>query len=108
VTELHAMLHRQCSHTVCSIRKTFYKLENSQPRTGNPTIPPMTLLPKEIHEAINVKADVTDADVTDFFDEGGTEVEPPADEDDNELAMNRKNPLTRGYLLSSRLREILL
>jgi hypothetical protein len=43
-------------------------LANVQPGSGNPTIPPLILRAKQIREAINYKAGVTDADVSNFFD----------------------------------------
>ena len=51
-------------------KKKFYQLANKQPTTGNPNIPPSVALAKEIREEINAKAGVTDADVSDLFDDG--------------------------------------
>ena len=53
-------------------------LANVQPGSGNPTVPPLILRAKQIREAINFKAGVTDADVSDFFDDA-------QDVDDNPL-----------------------
>jgi hypothetical protein len=55
--------------TAESIRRKFSALANVQPGSGNPTIPPLILQAKQIREAINFKAGVTDADVSDFFDD---------------------------------------
>jgi hypothetical protein len=44
-----------------------YKLVNEQPRTKNPPTPQVTLWAKEIHEAIDIKAGVSDADASDFL-----------------------------------------
>ena len=52
-----------------SIKKKFYKLANEKTGTGNPTISAITLKAKQIKEAINVKAGVTDADASEFFDD---------------------------------------
>jgi len=49
--------------------KKYMKLPNDQPATANPTIPQATLLAKEIKGAVNVKAGVTNPDVSDFFDD---------------------------------------
>jgi hypothetical protein len=49
--------------------KKYLKLANEQPSSGNPTMPQSTLLAKEIKEAINIKAGVTNPDVTDIFEE---------------------------------------
>jgi NADPH-dependent curcumin reductase CurA len=51
-------------------KKKFYQLANKQPTTGNPNIPPSVALAKEIREEINAKAGVTDANVSDLFDDG--------------------------------------
>jgi hypothetical protein len=40
-----------------------------QPGSGNLTVPPLILQAKQIREAVNFKAGVTDADVSDFFDD---------------------------------------
>jgi hypothetical protein len=55
-----------------------------QPGTGNPNIPPTTLMAKEIREAINVRGGVNDADVSEFFHEG--EVEDDIDDGGEEEA----------------------
>jgi hypothetical protein len=65
--------------------KTMYKLASSQSGTGNLITPPTTLMAKEICEAINVKAGVTDADVSEFFEEEATELDTPAEDDKNLL-----------------------
>jgi hypothetical protein len=58
-----------------SIRWKFYSLANQQPGSGDPTLPPMVALAKQICETMNMKAGVTDADVSDFFDDDNEEVE---------------------------------
>jgi hypothetical protein len=55
------------ARTVESIKWKFHSLANQQPGTGNPNIPPLVAKAKEIREAINVSAGVTDADVSEFF-----------------------------------------
>ncbi len=52
-----------------SIKKRIYKLANSQPRTGNPSISQEARIAKEIKEAINVKAGITDTDISEFFED---------------------------------------
>ena len=54
---------------------------NSQPRTGNPSISQEARLAKEIKEAINVKAGVTDADVSEFFEDNEAYEEDIDDEE---------------------------
>ncbi len=54
---------------------------NSQPRTGNPSISQEARLAKEIKEAINVKARVTDADVSEFFGDDAAYEEDIEDEE---------------------------
>ena len=69
VAQLHANYFPDCNRNAVSIKKIFYQLANKQPTTGNPTIPPSVTLAKEIREDINVKAGVTDANVSDLFDD---------------------------------------
>jgi hypothetical protein len=69
VCELHRERYENMNRNAVSIKKKFYKLANEKPGTGNPTISAITLKAKQIKEAINVKAGVTDADVSEFFDE---------------------------------------
>jgi len=69
VAELHGNQYSHCNRTTESIRCKFSALANVQPGSGNPTIPPLILRAKQIREAINIKAGVTDADVSDFFDD---------------------------------------
>ncbi len=77
--ELVADLHKErfsgmnCNAT--SIKNNNYKLTNEKPGTGNPSISSITLKAKQIKEAINVKAGVADADVTDFFEDYNQEEE---------------------------------
>jgi len=47
-----------------SLKWKFHSLANQQPGTGNPNIPPLVAKTKEIREAMNVSAGVTDADVS--------------------------------------------
>jgi hypothetical protein len=51
------------------IRCKLSTLANVQPGSGNPIVPPLILRAKQIRKAINFKAGVTDADVSDFFDD---------------------------------------
>jgi len=69
VAELHGNQYSHCNRTAESIRRKFSALANVQPGSGNPTVPPLILRAKQIREAINFKAGVTDADVSDFFDD---------------------------------------
>jgi hypothetical protein len=69
VAELHGNQYSHCNRTAESIRHKFSALANVQPSSGNPTIPPLILQANQIREAINFKAGVTDADVSDFFDD---------------------------------------
>ena len=69
VAELHGNQYSHCNRTAESIRRKFSALANVQPGSGNPTVPPLILRAKQVREAINFKAGVTDADVSDFFDD---------------------------------------
>jgi hypothetical protein len=69
VADLHAIQYAHCDRTALSIKKKYLKLANEQPSSGNPTMAQSTLLAKEIKEAINIKAGVTNPDVTDIFEE---------------------------------------
>jgi hypothetical protein len=69
VAGLHAIQYAHCDRTANSIKKKHHKLANEQPSSGNPTMPQTTFLAKEIKEAINVIAGVTNPDISDFFDE---------------------------------------
>jgi len=69
VAELYGNQYSHCNRTAESIRCKFSALANVQPGSGNPTVPPLILQAKQIREAINFKAGVTDADVSDFFDD---------------------------------------
>jgi len=62
-----------------SIQRKYLKLANEQPGSGNPTMSRVTLLAKEIKEAINVKAGVSNPDLSDFFGDDFT-----ADDDDDQ------------------------
>ena len=55
-----------------------------QPGTGNPNIPPTILMANETREAINVRGSVNDADVSEFFDDGGIEDEINDGEEEEE------------------------
>jgi hypothetical protein len=50
------MQFSQYSRTADSIKWKFSSLANQQPCTGDPSIPPLVELAKEIQEVINVKA----------------------------------------------------
>jgi hypothetical protein len=69
VAELHGVHWPMQGRTAESLKRKFQTLANQQPGTGNPNIPPLVAKAKEIREAINVSAGVTDADVSEFFDE---------------------------------------
>ena len=68
VAELHGNQYSHCNRTAESICRKFSALANVQPGSGNPTVPPLIFRAKQIREAINFKAGVTDADVSDFLD----------------------------------------
>jgi hypothetical protein len=68
VAELHGNQYSHCNRTAESICRKFSALANVQPGSGNPTVPPLIFWAKQIWEAINFKAGVTDADVSDFLD----------------------------------------
>jgi hypothetical protein len=70
VAKLHSMRYAVCGRTADSIKRKFASLASTQPTTGNPTMPRPVLMTKEIREAINKRAGITDVDVSDFFDEG--------------------------------------
>jgi hypothetical protein len=70
VAQLHANYFPDCNRNAVSIKKILPTYASKQPTTGNPTIPPSVALTKEIREDINAKAGVTDADVSDLFDDG--------------------------------------
>jgi hypothetical protein len=67
VAELHNICYARCTRTVDSIKRKLCSLADRVPKTGNPSLPPHVALAKESHEAINIKADVTNADVSDFL-----------------------------------------
>jgi hypothetical protein len=75
VAQLHGVQFSHCSRTADSIKWKFSSLANQQPCTGDPSIPPLVKLAKEIREVINVKAGVLDANISDFFIDD--EVEDP-------------------------------
>jgi hypothetical protein len=78
VADLHANNFPHCNHDAQSIQQKYLKLANEQPGTGNPNMSRVKLLAKEIKEAINVKAGVSNPDLSDFFGEDGG-----VDEDDD-------------------------
>jgi hypothetical protein len=78
VTDLHANNFPHCNFDAQSIQQKYLKLANEQPGTVNPNMSRVTLLAKEIKEAINVKAGVSNPDLSDFFGEDGG-----VDEDDD-------------------------
>ncbi len=56
MADLHSV-HVACfNHSSESIKKKSFKLANSQPRTGNPSMSPEILRAKEIKVVINIKA----------------------------------------------------
>jgi hypothetical protein len=58
VAELHKERFGVMNRNAASIKKTFYKLANEKPGTGNLSISSVTLKAKQIKEAINLKAGV--------------------------------------------------
>jgi hypothetical protein len=79
VSELHSMNYTTNPWNAESIWRKFYSLANQQPGSGDRTLPPMVALVKQIRAAMNVKAGVTDADVSDFFDDDKVEAEGEAE-----------------------------
>jgi hypothetical protein len=69
---------------VLILSKKIYKLANQQPGTGNPNISPTVAMANEIREAINVRGGVNVADVSEFFDDMGGEVEDAINEGEGE------------------------
>jgi hypothetical protein len=82
VAELHGNQFSYCSRTAESICQKFSSLANQQPSTGDPSLPHLVAKAKEIREIINVKAGVSDADVSEFFvdEDFGDPVECTAEE----------------------------
>jgi hypothetical protein len=70
VAQLHSNRYAVCGRTAESIKRKFSSLASTQPSSGNPSMPHPVALAKEIHEAINRRAGITDADMSDFFDNG--------------------------------------
>jgi hypothetical protein len=69
VAELHGVHWPMQARMAESLMRKFHSLANQQPGTGNPNIPPLVAKAKEIREAINFSAGVTDADVSEFFED---------------------------------------
>jgi hypothetical protein len=78
VANLHATNFPHCCRNATSIQRKYLKLANEQPGSGNPTISRVTFLAKEIKEATNVKAGVSNLDLSDFFSD-----DLAADDDDD-------------------------
>jgi hypothetical protein len=69
VAELHGIHYPMQARMAESMMRKFGAFTNQQPGTGNPNIPPLVAKAKEIREAINVRAGVTNAEVSDFFED---------------------------------------
>jgi hypothetical protein len=69
VAELHSNCYAVCGRTAESIKRKFSSLVSTQPSSGNPTMPPAVALAKEIRKAINHRAGITDANLSDVFDD---------------------------------------
>jgi hypothetical protein len=67
VAQLHSNRYAVCGRTAESLRRKFSSLASTQPSSGNPSKPRPVALAKEIHEAINRRAGITDADLSDFL-----------------------------------------
>lgn len=67
VVELHGINFPMQSRTVESMKHKFSTLANQQPGMDDPNIPPHVAKAKEIREAINFKARVSDVNVSEFF-----------------------------------------
>jgi len=98
VAELHGVHWPMQGRTAESLKRKFQTLANQQPGTGNPNIPPLVAKAKEIREAINISAGVTDADVSEFFDEpdGGL-----LDDDEEEVARRQSTSSGPGSIATS-------
>jgi hypothetical protein len=70
VAQLHSNRYAVCGRTAESLKRKFSSLASTQPSSGNPSMPRPVLVAKEIREAINRRAGITDADLSDFFDDG--------------------------------------
>jgi hypothetical protein len=67
VTDLHANNFLHGNHDANSIQRKYLKLANERPGSVNPAMSRVMLLAKEIKEAINVKAGVSNSDLSNFF-----------------------------------------
>jgi hypothetical protein len=67
VVELYAVNFLHCNHDAKSIQWKYLKLVHKQPDMGKPSISQLTLVAKEIKGGINIKAGVTNPDLTDFL-----------------------------------------
>ena len=70
VAELHSNRYAVCGRTAESIKRKFSSLASTQPSSGNPAMPRPVATAKEIREAIDQRAGITDLDQSDFFEEG--------------------------------------
>jgi hypothetical protein len=89
VAELHSNRYAVCGRTAESIKRKFSSLASTQPSTGNPAVPRPVAMAKEIREAIDQRAGITDLDQSDFFEEGEEGEED--DENYEEGVDQRKN-----------------
>jgi hypothetical protein len=93
VAQLHSNHYAVCARTAESLKRKFSSLASTQPSSGNPSMPRPVLLAKEIHEAINRRAGITDADLSDFFDDG-EEFDEELDDEDEVLNNNPPHEIT--------------
>jgi hypothetical protein len=70
VAELHSNRYGVCGRTAESIKRKFSSLASTQPSSGNPTMPHPVAMAKEIREAIDHRAGLTDLNQSDVFEEG--------------------------------------
>jgi hypothetical protein len=90
VAQLHSNHYAVYGRTAESIKRKFSSLASTQPSSGNPSMPRHVLLAKEICEAINRRAGITNADMSDFFDDGDEFDEDF--EDGDEVVLNNNPP----------------
>lgn len=73
--ERHLLRYPRNARTWESLKRKFHEIANIKPPTGNPTIPPLVSLAKQIKEKINGKSGNADVehydDVDDEFDDEG-------------------------------------
>jgi hypothetical protein len=93
VAQLHSNHYAVCGRTAESLKRKFFSLASTQPSSGNPSMPRPVALAKEIREAINRRAGITDADLSDFFGDG-EEFDEELEDGDEVLDNNPPHEIT--------------